>query len=83
MRRSDPMFDQMLSCCDGPDREYRTPIPTTHWKTRDGRVLLIKGMEDGHLRNTVLMLRRKGIRHDALELEAFRRGILEPEAHHV
>ena len=30
------------------------------WKTRDGRVLLISEMGDGHLLNTVRMLRRKG-----------------------
>lgn len=83
MRGNDHLFDQMISCCDDFDLGSAPPrIPPTHWKTRDGRVLCIKEMEDEHLRNTVEMLRRKGIRHatfDSLELEAFRRGLIEPE----
>jgi len=30
------------------------------WKCQDGRVLKIAEMDDGHLRNTIRMLRRKG-----------------------
>lgn len=30
------------------------------WKCQDGRVLKIVAMDDGHLRNTIRMLRRKG-----------------------
>ena len=81
----DPILEQMFEVSCGFEAPQREPVlPLTHWKTRDGRVLKITEMESEHLRNTILMLRRKldyirGPRFDALELEGFRRGIIEPE----
>jgi hypothetical protein len=33
-----------------------------YWRTQDGRVVRIRDMTDQHLRNTILMLRRRGFR---------------------
>lgn len=32
------------------------------WRTRDGRLLLIKDMDDKHLENTIRYLRARGVR---------------------
>jgi hypothetical protein len=38
----------------------RRTLPET-WKTRDGRVLLIREMSDDHIRNTLVMLKNMGV----------------------
>lgn len=82
---TDHLWEQMFEVSgsyEAPERECA--LAPDLWRTKDGRVLKIKEMDHDHLKNTIIMLRRKlnyrrGARFDALELEAFRRGIIEPE----
>lgn len=41
---------------------FRQRLPTV-WKRRDGRVIAIRAMDDSHLTNAILMLRRLAIHY--------------------
>lgn len=63
--------DDFGSCfCEEPDYD-----PSTHWKTKDGRILLYTEMTDLHLYNTIRMVWRNAKRiHAELQAEWTRRG---------
>jgi len=56
---ADDYADYMQEDCDS----------SIEWKTKDGRVILIKDMTKSHLENIICYLRKKGERSHLIEKE--------------